>query len=106
MRLKNVYSWGEGSVFLETEGFVPKKLLNEVMKFRERNALAILAYRLKDKKPVHYCCPRCLKAYLIKKTRELKLGEEAERMLNKMLKCETGHEGYFIDGNHLIKIDF
>ena len=45
---------------------IPKKLLEEIESFSERNSLAVVASRLKDKSPIYSCCPQCLKAHLTK----------------------------------------
>lgn len=70
------------------------RLLSELESFRSRNALPTV---------MNECCPRCLKAHLIKKAPHLGLQEEKNK-INQLLDCEIGHSGYYLDKNKLVKI--
>ena len=78
---------------------MPDALLLEMENFVERNALITVASHLEDKKPIKQCCRKCLKAHLFKK-----FGRDFEKLLNWVFDCETGHGGYYLDGQNLIKI--
>ena len=83
---------------------LPKKLLFEMRGFIRRNSLAVIGYSIKNKKPIHYCCPSCLNAHLIKKARDFGFEKDIEESLKKIFDCEIGHRGYYLDRNKLIKL--
>lgn len=77
---------------------IPDDLISEIEDFRERNAVIELE---NDGK---VCCPQCLKAYAITRARELGLPRNALDEINRMIKGEIGHEGYFMDQDDLKKL--
>ena len=83
---------------------ISEALSNEAESFKERNSLAIIGSSLKDKKPIHRCCPQCLKAHLLKTAEEMNSGRAIREVITKMHSCETGHNGYYMDDGELIKI--
>jgi len=121
MVLKKIYQATEGTVFVEAESLcfdgvlegenskdyeksriLPEKLLDEVRSFVKRNSLAVVACEVGERRQIHCCCPRCLKAHLIKKCDKLGLIEYKQR-LSRIFKCKTGHDGYYLDGSKLFK---
>ena len=84
MVLKKFYHALESSSLSE-------ETIKEILKFAKRNSLHV-----NNKK--HYCCPSCLKAHLTKNSKM------NNREINKLLKCQTGHQGYYLDKERLIKL--
>lgn len=124
MVLKNVYRAAENTVFIEAESLwvdqvlsrmrredfsmlssLPEKILNEAREFIKRNSLVVVAYKVENRKPLHCCCARCLKAHLIKKCDELDMKKHKTK-LSEIFRCETGHYGYYVDDSRLIKNSF
>jgi len=83
---------------------LPSRVLEEMRGFIRRNSLAVVAYRIENKKPLHCCCSKCLKAHLIKRSNELHLSRNVESVLNKIFDCDEGHESYYLDGGDLVEI--
>jgi hypothetical protein len=83
---------------------VPGELLLEMETFTERNALAIIANKVKDRTPLYRCCVNCLKAYAVNIVKKFEMGGDVEDVISKVLECESGHDGYYIDEGKLIKI--
>ncbi len=81
-----------------------RTILKEAETFRERNSIAVLGHTLSGRKPIHKCCPNCLKAHLIKKAEELNLDRDLREVLFSMVEYETGHYGYYLDDGKLIKV--
>jgi hypothetical protein len=71
----------------------PQKLVVELETFFKRNSLS------------GGICKRCFKAHALKKAKELKINGKELCRLKKMFKARTGHMGYYLDDNELIKID-
>jgi len=88
-------------VVRENQGKIPRELMKEIESFVKRNALVEVASSLDGRKPIYHCCPSCLKAHLVKKTNSNK---KIERLLSELLGYETGHHGYYMDGENLVKI--
>jgi len=76
----------------------------EIRNFVKRNSLGVFASRISDKKEIHYCCPRCLKAFAMKKSEEMKLSPLVSNSVVSMFDCEWGHEGFYIDGDELVEV--
>ncbi|MBI2451876.1 hypothetical protein HYV50_02235 [Candidatus Pacearchaeota archaeon] len=99
----------ERTVFLERNGLgrefekMPEELLIEIEAFSHRNPLGTLAYRLKDKKEIYYCCPNCLKAHLIKQAQRIGR-KNLRKILSRILNGEVGHDGYYIDGEEIKRV--
>ena len=83
------------------EKSLPEKLLLEISGFKGRNSLSrelkCIGLVIKE------CCPRCLKAHLIKKAKDLNMEKQAEVYI-KSLNCEIGHNGYYKDGEELLSL--
>lgn len=71
------------------------RILLELEVFTKRNALS---------KQINDCCPRCLKAHLIKKAKEYSLFSEIKN-IESLLQEEPGHHGYYLDEDEIVKID-
>lgn len=121
MVLKKISQQIEDTVFIEAESLwmehvlsqmggdnfkklrnLPEEILDEMRKFIERNSLAVVAYRIEGRKPLDYCCSRCLKAHLSRKCKEMGY-DEHEKAIGGMFDCEAGHEGYYVDNSELFK---
>lgn len=92
---------GEGSI--EGAKTLPENLVVEMRDFIKRNSLAIVAYKIEGRKPLYCCCPRCLKAHLMRKCRESGFGNY-KKAIGKMFDCEIGHGEYYMDGSELSRI--
>jgi len=73
---------------LEAQDFLKK----ETVSFLRRNILF-------SKPNKAYCCPQCLKAFLIIKSKEAP-SPLIDRLIKNM-RCEAGHNGYFLDSGEL-----
>lgn len=49
-------------------------------------------------------CGRCLKAHAMHQLKKSGLSKEAIRFMDNIFLCETGHHGYYLDENNLIRI--
>lgn len=78
------------------------KILGEVKDFIKRNSLVVSKSK-KGSVDVHFCCS-CLKAHLINLSRKLNIDENATKMLCAVLHCQSGHGGYYMDSNELVKL--
>jgi len=78
---------------------VPDDLISELEKFKDRNII------LEIKGDGRVCCSMCLKAYALKKAAELGLGQNAIAAVRRMIPGETGHNGYYMDGEELIRVE-
>jgi hypothetical protein len=76
----------------------------EIKEFVKRNSLGVFASRIGDKKEIHYCCPRCLKAFAMKKSEEMNLSPLVANSVKSVFDCEWGHDGYYIDGEELEEV--
>ncbi len=88
----------------ERKIFLPEALLEEIEEFTERNSLAVIGNTIKERKPIHRCCPQCLKAHIIKTAQEIKLNKYDIIAIASLFPCETGHDGYYLDEERLLKI--
>ena len=77
-------------------------IVNEIKNFIQRNSL-VVSKNKSGKVDVHFCC-NCLKAHLKNVAKKRNIDENASRILCAILHCQTGHGGYYIDANKLIKI--
>ena len=109
MILKKFTIASEYTISIESEilrdlNKISQKLLKEAESFKERNSLAVIGHTIESKKPIHRCCPQCLKAHLLKKSEEMNSGKAIREIIIGMHSCETGHYGYYLDRDELIKI--
>ena len=74
---------------------IPDSYLAELNEYIQRNSVAQVGSK-------HFCCHRCLKAHSIKKANEYGLGPCAVYIIYSLLNCESGHEGYYLDGDDLV----
>ena len=107
------FKYGESGCFMEKEYFdiehlfhsnnngaikkLPKRIISKVSSFAKRNSLAILGYKLKDRKPLHYCCPNCLRAFLMKELKKRNLQRNFGNEISVLFEGKIGHEGYYLD---------
>jgi hypothetical protein len=104
MAIKKINTNGEHMVFLERFSKLkdmPKQLFGEVMRFIERNKLV----QEKDsivRKPI--VCLKCLQAHIMKKAQEMGVKGKIELMLIEELDYKTGHGGYYMDNEKLVKV--
>lgn len=82
---------------------MPREVLDEMKGFIQRNSLAVIAYRVEGRKPLHCCCSRCLKAHLERVCKDFGLPEEIKKV-SEIFNCESGHGGYYIDNSELFKV--
>ena len=82
---------------------IPEDLISEIQKFIDRNMLLndIKPGIKLDSKPV---CPRCVKAHVLVKAREMCLDEKTISFLLSKIEGEIGHDGYYLDKGNLVKI--
>ncbi|MEK6856003.1 MAG: hypothetical protein AABX66_02475 [Nanoarchaeota archaeon] len=78
---------------------IQDELIASIESFVERNNV------IEPKGTSHTSCPHCLKAHTIKKAKELELDRESVRFLSNLIKGNLGHDGYYLDGDELIKIN-
>ena len=86
------------------KNFLPDALISELEEFAKRNSIFSVTDMINENKSILHCCPRCLKAHAIKRAKGLKLNKESVNYLEKIFNCETGHMGYYIDEELLVKI--
>jgi len=82
---------------------IPDNLIAELEEYTERNSLANLVPE-ECREEVYGCCPRCLKAHMIKTAEQLGLSSKEREFLSLFVDGETGHHGYYMDGDELVKI--
>ncbi|MEK6849957.1 MAG: hypothetical protein AABX85_00085 [Nanoarchaeota archaeon] len=88
-----------------THGFIiPDDLIAELESFIKRNSLNRLVLKEDCAAKIHECCPRCLKAHMIKKAEEMGISYEGKEFLVSFMKGEVGHNSYYLDKDKLIKI--
>ncbi len=83
---------------------MPLAIIEEIEEFTERNSIAVIAYTIPERKPIHRTCPQCLKAHIIKTAQNLGVNRIAITNLISSLHCETGHNSFYLDEDKLIKV--
>ncbi|MBX4196021.1 hypothetical protein KW805_00330 [Candidatus Pacearchaeota archaeon] len=96
----NIYSHVFELPITKVETLLPSALLEEMKEFMERNTLAVS--RQAGKKKIH-CCTRCLKAHALKTAKEMNF-LYLEKLIDRIIEAEAGHNGYYMDEDDLIKI--
>lgn len=89
MALKLTY---QASEFPFDIGNFPSQFVNEIVKFKGRNKIVGNKY-----------CERCFMAHVIMKARELRIGNDLIIQLKENMSEEIGHNGYYLDGDKLIR---
>jgi hypothetical protein len=89
---------------LKKGSLFPDELINEMEEYAQRNEILDSNIYIQDNS-IHKCCPNCLKAHTLAKARELGVQEATINNLARFLKGETGHNGYYLDQDELIKIE-
>lgn len=103
------YPASEWTLSIELQGLteierMSHKILREAESFKKRNAIAVVACKLDSRKKVYKCCPNCLKAHLIKKAEEWDLGRDLVEIIDNTVEHETGHYGYYMDKDKIVKL--
>ena len=78
---------------------IPDNLIAEIDSFCKRNNLISI-----PQNETHTSCPDCLKAHALKRATALGLDPQSISFLSIMLNGKIGHNGYYLDGERLIRI--
>ena len=73
---------------------IPNELIDSLKDFVERN----------PSPGTNQCCPKCFKAYALKKLGEMKLNSRTRRFVESLYECDVGHDGYYLDEDKLVKV--
>jgi len=80
--------------------FISGKLIDKIKEFVRRNSLNLYD----GEKNILVCCYSCLRAHIMKTSKELGLSPEIIAYLGDLLTGEIGHNGYYLDSKKIIKI--
>ena len=83
--------------------YVPNSFLIKIKEFAERNSIVDIRSCSSCAGVIHQCCPSCLKAYALKLAEK----DNEKSLVDFILKVsdqEIGHEGYYLDRNHILKL--
>lgn len=84
---------------------LPDNLIGEMESFTERNSLVNMKVSKQNgKAELNHCCPRCLKAHALKTGKEIGLDNISLFFISRLFNCKSGHDGYYLDENNLVKI--
>lgn len=83
---------------------MPEELSKEVSEFIQRNTFSEMAQNQHSRGAFPPCCPHCLKAHIIKTARKVNLKDEEVAQVLLGIKGEAGHNGYYLDGESVVKI--
>ena len=87
------------------KGFIiPDDLIAELEYYIRRNSLNKFVIREECKSKIHECCPRCLKAHMLKTAEKMGISEGGRQFLSLFVGGEAGHDGYYLDNDELIKV--
>jgi hypothetical protein len=81
---------------------LPHQLLLELHAFVRRNRVVDLGPG--EEFTIEHCCKRCLKAYLLERAEGCGLSGEQLSFLESYFSCESGHDGYYLDGDDLLNL--
>lgn len=85
---------------------LPDNLIAELEEFISRNVVIKLeAETPRTSLELGKCCIRCLKAHAIRRGMETGLDKVSLAFLEGLFDCETGHDGYYLDSDKLVKIE-
>jgi len=82
--------------------FIPDNFISEVQSFINRNVLTKEVDISGLQK--NHVCPRCMKAHTIVSAKKMCLDSRVISFLEEKLRGEIGHDGYYLDGDKLVKI--
>ena len=82
---------------------LPEFLVKEMLLFSGRNSIIKINECASCGEEINIACPQCMKAHLLKATRESGKNEIAE-LITEFFNYEAGHEGYYLDENRDVKI--
>ena len=78
-----------------TQGLIiPDDLIAEIEYYMRRNSIG----------EARQCCPRCLKAHMIKTADDIGISSDGKKFLSLFIKGDVGHDGYYLDGDELVII--
>lgn len=84
---------------------IPDDLIAGLESYAQRNSLTGVASESKTKKSMVGCCPRCLKAHMLKTAEKIGISQEGRKFLALFMPGEAGHYGgYYLDEDKLMKI--
>ncbi len=94
-----IYAWKLNKVF------IPDSLIAEMEQFASRNMLSnIIGKEFLTEEPKEVC-PSCLKAHALMHASRLGLPRESREFLDSILPGNKGHNGYYLDGEKIVKIE-
>lgn len=73
---------------------IPDDLIAKMESFMKRNSI----------KEANHCCPNCLKAHILKTANDIGISRDGKQFLSLFIGGEAGHNGYYLDGDELVKI--
>ncbi len=84
---------------------IPGQLIREIKLFAGRNSLIFESYSIHSNRDetVKVCCKQCLKAHALQKAKYFDLSNEVLDLIDDVFSCETGHSGYYLDKEELVK---
>jgi hypothetical protein len=77
---------------------VPVSFINEMELYIQRNLLLLAPNGEK------ICCPNCLAAHMLKKSRQMNIHSEELSAYIKEMDVKIGHGSYYLDGEELLSI--
>lgn len=81
---------------------LPDSLISEMGLFVSRNN--IIDGCDVNKNSLSCCCPNCLKAHALNYAKKLGMNKSYILALQMMIEGNIGHNGYYLDGEELIKV--
>jgi len=82
----------------------PMEFLDELEYFCNNNTTQVIVETEGEKIVWEFVCLRCLKAHAIRVAGEMGFQGSTLKFINKSVKGEIGHDGYYLNRNKLIKI--
>ncbi len=100
MRLKTITKQEEENIEEASLSLpkLPKKLKAELDRFTDRNCIVAL------ENSYDAVCEQCLKAHALSEAKKLSLPQKIIESINKSFSCKTGHNGYYMDQDKIVKI--
>lgn len=70
----------------------------------QNNTFSEMAQNQNSREACPPCCPRCLKAHILKTAKENNFSDEEIADMLTGVKGEIGHNGYYLNGAEVVKI--
>lgn len=83
---------------------IPDDLIAELEEYAKRNSLGKIASDFDNPVHINECCPRCLKAHMLKTAEKIGISPEGRQFLSLFMPGEVGHSGYYLDEEELVEI--